>query len=160
MLAGAPWQSDCREAEPWQSCWPGRCGGADGRECHGEEDCGTVAESHLEDAAGRGAAAKSYREDVAGRGAAAELLQAGNRRHRGLPAGTLRRRAIGKMLLAGAPQWHRYYWPGAPQRSCWPAAAGRHYDTKKRVTPKPSWTCGSPSCLLTTCYGCLRFAII
>ena len=25
MLAGAPWQSDCREAEPWQSCWLGRC---------------------------------------------------------------------------------------------------------------------------------------
>ena len=38
---------------------------------------------------------------VAGRGAAAELLQAGNRRHRGLPAGALQRRAIGKMLLAG-----------------------------------------------------------
>ena len=35
---------------------------------------------------------------VAGRGAAAELLQAGNRRHRGLPAGALQRRAIGKML--------------------------------------------------------------
>ena len=39
---------------------------------------------------------------VAGRGAAAELLQAGNRRHRGLPAGALQRRAIGKMLLAGS----------------------------------------------------------
>ena len=23
MLAGAPWRSDCREAEPSQSCWPG-----------------------------------------------------------------------------------------------------------------------------------------
>ena len=44
----------------------GRRGRAAGRECHGEEDCGTVAESHLEDVAGRGAAAKSYREDVAG----------------------------------------------------------------------------------------------
>ena len=33
---------------------------------------------------------------VAGRGAEAELLQAGNRRHRGLPAGALQRRAIGK----------------------------------------------------------------
>ena len=134
---------------------------------------------------------------VAGRGAAAELLQAGNRRHRGLPAGALQRRAIGKMLLVGAP-WQSYWpevpwrrgwrhcgrelsgrccWPelhgraagrstvgellaGAPWQSCWPAAAGRHYDTKKRVTPKPSWTCGSPSCLLTNCYGCLRFAII
>ena len=39
---------------------------------------------------------------VAGRGAAAELLQAGNRRHRGLPAGALQRRAIGKMLPAGS----------------------------------------------------------
>ena len=31
LLAGVPWQSDCREAEPWQSCWLGRCGGAAGR---------------------------------------------------------------------------------------------------------------------------------
>ena len=31
LLAGAPWQSDCREAEPWQSCWLGRCGRAAGR---------------------------------------------------------------------------------------------------------------------------------
>ena len=31
MLAGAPWRSDCREAEPWQSCWLGRCGRAAGR---------------------------------------------------------------------------------------------------------------------------------
>ena len=37
---------------------------------------------------------------VAGRGAVAKLLQAGDRRHRGLPAGALQRRAIGKMLLA------------------------------------------------------------
>ena len=57
---------------------------------------------------------------VAGRGAAAELLQAGNRRHRGLPAGALQRRAIGKMLLARAPQWQRYCWPGHRGR-----AAGR-----------------------------------
>ena len=33
---------------------------------------------------------------VAGRGAVAKLLQAGDRRHRGLPAGALQRRAIGK----------------------------------------------------------------
>ena len=39
---------------------------------------------------------------VAGRGAVAKLLQAGDRRHRGLPAGALQRRAIGKTLLAGA----------------------------------------------------------
>ena len=39
---------------------------------------------------------------VAGRGAEAELLQAGDRRHRGLPAGALQRRAIGKMLPAGS----------------------------------------------------------
>ena len=58
---------------------------------------------------------------AAGWSAVAELLQAGNRRHRGLPAGALQRRAIGKMLLAGAlqrraigkmllaraPQWQR-----------------------------------------------------
>ena len=25
MLAGTPWRSDCREAEPWQGCWLGRC---------------------------------------------------------------------------------------------------------------------------------------
>ena len=31
MLAGTPWRSDCREAEPWQSCWLGRCGRAAGR---------------------------------------------------------------------------------------------------------------------------------
>ena len=57
----------------------GRRGRAAGRECHGEEDCGTVAESHLEDVAGRVAAAKSHREDIAGqehRGRAT----AGNRR--------------------------------------------------------------------------------
>lgn len=30
LLAGAPWQSDCREAAPWRSCWLGRCGGAAG----------------------------------------------------------------------------------------------------------------------------------
>ena len=41
---------------------------------------------------------------VAGRGAVAKLLQAGDRRHRGLPAGTLQRRAIGKTLPAGALQ--------------------------------------------------------
>ena len=35
-------------------CWPGRSGGAAGRECHGEEDGGTAAESHREDVAGRG----------------------------------------------------------------------------------------------------------
>ena len=46
---------------------------------------------------------------VAGRGAVAKLLQAGDRRHRGLPAGTLQRRAIGKMLLArgAAAKSHR-----------------------------------------------------
>ena len=31
MLAGVPWQSDCREAEPWQSCWLERRGRAAGR---------------------------------------------------------------------------------------------------------------------------------
>ena len=95
-----------------------------------------MAESHREDVAGRGAAAKSYREDAAGWGAEAALM-----------AG---RGAVAE-LLAG--------------RECHGRAAGRQLQKgitaqKKRVTPKPSWTCGSPSCLLTTCYGCLRFAII
>ena len=31
MLAGTPWRSDCREAEPWQSCWLERRGRAAGR---------------------------------------------------------------------------------------------------------------------------------
>ena len=44
LLAGAPCQ---------RCCWPGCCSGTAGRECHGEEDGGTVAKSHREDAAGR-----------------------------------------------------------------------------------------------------------
>ena len=87
-------------------CWPGRCGGAvAGREPSAQRT------------AGRGAEAKSHLEDAAGRGAVAELL-----------ARALRQNG----WLAGAPQWQRYYWPGAPWRSCWPAAAGRHYDTHKK----------------------------
>ena len=58
---------------------------------------------------------------LAGRGAVAEILLPG--------------RAIGKMLLAGAPQWQRYYWPGALRQSCWQAAAERHYGTKKESDP-------------------------
>ena len=77
-----------------------------------------------------------------------------------LPAGALQRRAVGKMLLARAPQWQRYCWQGRrggaagrgavaeillPGRTIGkkmlaggavaellPAAAGRHYGTKKR----------------------------
>ena len=49
-------------------CWPERRGRAAGRECHGEEDGGTVAES--------------YREDVAGRGAVAERLAGAPLLHR------------------------------------------------------------------------------
>ena len=99
--------------------------------------------------------------DTAGRGAAAELL-AGGLRHCGRePSGrccwpgrrgevTGRGAAVAEILLARSTV-----------AELLPAAAERHYSTKKkRVTPKPSWTCGSPSCLLTTCYGCLRFAII
>ena len=93
-------------------CWPGRCGGADGRECHGEEDCGTVAESHLEDAAGRGAAAKSYREDVAGRGAEAALM-----------AG---RGAVAELLA------------GAPWLSSWQGRCGR--DTAARESHREDTT--------------------
>ena len=36
LLAGAPWQRDCREAAPWQSCWLGRCGGAAGWDAEAE----------------------------------------------------------------------------------------------------------------------------
>ena len=36
--------------------------------------------------------------DIAGRGAVAELLQAGNRWHRGQPAGAVKRNSIGKSL--------------------------------------------------------------
>ena len=48
MLAGAPWQSDCREAEPWQSCWLGRCCRVAGR--------GAVAELLAGSAMARGCA--------------------------------------------------------------------------------------------------------
>ena len=72
---------------------------------------------------------------LAGRGAVAEILLPG--------------RAIGKKMLAGGAAAELL----AGNRR----KALRH--KKKRVTPKPSRTCGSPSCLLTTCYGCLRFAI-
>ena len=41
---------------------PGRRGRAAGRECHGEEDGGTVADSHREAFAGQGAAAEHHRE--------------------------------------------------------------------------------------------------
>ena len=90
-------------------CWQGRrsgtagrkChGGAAGRECHGEEDGGTVAESHREDVAGRGAVTESHLEDVAGRGAEAERM-AGSAMAKRMAA--LWQRAIGKILLAGAP---------------------------------------------------------
>ena len=162
MLAGALRRSCCRQGtvgtedcrqgrcseEPSGRCWRGCRGGADSR--------GAVAEL------------------MAGLGAEAELM-AGSAMAKRMAA--LWQRAIGNMLLAGAP-W-RSYWPGRRGRAAGqgaaaermagrgavaellPAAAERHYDTKKkRVTPKPSRTCGSPSCLLTTCYGCLRFAII
>ena len=48
---------------------------------------------------------------VAGRGTVAERLQRGGAVAE-LLAGALRRRAIRKMLLAGAQQWQRYCWPG------------------------------------------------
>ena len=44
-----------RDGKPSGRCgWQGRRGRADGRECHGKEDGGTVAESYREDTAGRG----------------------------------------------------------------------------------------------------------
>ena len=74
-----------------------------GRRARAVAGRGAVAERHREDVAGRGrrdravagrgAVAERHREVVAGRGAVTELLL----------AGALRRRAIGKMLLAGVP---------------------------------------------------------
>ena len=84
-------------------CWPERRGRAAGREYHGEEDGGTVAESYREDVAGRGAVAERLQRG----GVVAEMLAAAWRIAIGkklLPG-----RAIGKKLLAGAP-WQRD-WP-------------------------------------------------
>ncbi len=57
----------------------------------------------------------------------AKLLQAGDRRHRGLPAGALQRRAIGKMLLAGSAMAKRMaaLWQRAIGKSCWQGRLGR-----------------------------------
>ncbi len=66
----------------------------------------------------------------------AKLLQAGDRRHRGLPAGTLQRRAIGKMLLAGSAMAELLagsamakrmaaLWQRAIGKSCWQGRLGR-----------------------------------
>ena len=66
-------------------CWAGRRGGAAGRECHGEEDGGTVAESHREAFAGQGAAAELHREAAT--------------------AGKVRRATAGKKGLQGATGW-------------------------------------------------------
>ena len=70
-------------------CWQGRCGGAVGGR-----------EPSAQRTAGRGAAAESHLEDVAGRGTVAELL-AESAMEKRMPA--LWQRAIGKILLAGAP---------------------------------------------------------
>ena len=64
-----------------RSCWYGRCGGA--ADWPGRYSGGADQPGHLCWAS-------------AGRGAVAKLLQAGDRRHRGLLAGALQRRAIGK----------------------------------------------------------------
>ncbi len=48
-------------------------GGAAGRECHGEEDGGTVVESHREAFAGQRHCGGEPSEKLAGQGAAAEL---------------------------------------------------------------------------------------
>ena len=61
---------------------------------------GAVTESHREDVAGRGAVTESHLEDVAGRGAVAEQM-AGSAMAKRMAA--LWQRAIGKILLAGAP---------------------------------------------------------
>ena len=59
---------------------------------------------------------------VAGRGTVAELL-AGSAMAKMMPA--LWRRAIGKMLLARAPQWQRCWQVGAPWQSYWPEVPWR-----------------------------------
>ena len=144
MLAKPEYSSPPNEV----CCWQGRCGGVvAGREPSAQRT------------AGRGAAAKSHREDVAGRGTVAELL-AGSAMAKRMAA--LWQRAIGKMLLAGAP-WESC-WQGrcggavagrepSAQRTAGrgavaellagrgtvaellPAAAGRHYGTKKESDP-------------------------
>ena len=96
------------------------------------------------------------RGGAAGRGAVAELLQAGNRRHRGLPAGTLLRRAIGKTLLAGALQRRAIgkmllagsamakrmaaLWQRAIGKSCWQGRLGRVAGRGRRRRP---WEAGT-----------------
>ena len=47
------WQGRRGGAPSGRCCWQGRCSGTAGRECHGEEDGGTVAQSHREYAVGR-----------------------------------------------------------------------------------------------------------
>ena len=79
---------------------------------------------------------------VAGRGAVAKLLQAGDRRHRGLPAGALQRRAIGKMLLAGSAMAKRMaaLWQRAIGKSCWQGRLGRVAGRGRRGRP---WEAGT-----------------
>ena len=72
---------------------------------------------------------------VAGRGAEAERM-AGSAMAKRMAA--LWQRAIGKILLAGAP-WQSSV---GKQLRAWPQ---RHDDIKKRVTAKPSRTFWSPS---------------
>ena len=136
-LAGAMRRSCCRQGTVGtEDCRQGRCSEElSGRCCWpGRRDRAVAGrEPSAQGTASRYAEAKSHREDAAGWGTVAELLARALRQN-----GWLARSAEAELL---------------------PATAGRH-DKKKRVIPKPSWTCGSPSCLLTTCYGCLRFAII
>ena len=84
---------------------------------------------------------------VAGRGAVAKLLQAGDRRHRGLPAGALQRRAIGKMLLAGSAMAKRMaaLWQRAIGKSCWPGHLGRVAGRGRRGRPWEAGTATSTS---------------
>ena len=84
-------------------CWAGRRGGAAGRECHGEEDGGTVADSH--------------REAFAGRGTVAERLQRGGAMAEHLLAGAPWRKTIGMLLPARVP-WQSC-WSGVPWRRGW-----------------------------------------
>ena len=62
-----------------------------------------------------------------------ELLQAGNHRHRGLLAGALQRRAIGKMLLAWsamakrmAALWQRAFGKILPAGAPWKTVRSGH----------------------------------
>ena len=104
MLAKSEYSSPPDEV----CCWPRR---------RGDRDAGTgaVVESHREDVAGRGAVAQlntrrgCWCGHAAGRSWHREAAVRGGQK----PAGRSRQEcSYSKMLLAGAPWWLSYCWPG------------------------------------------------